>query len=85
MRSFLSALCLAAMFAPSDLHAQQTKEKQTVLTIRKTENFDITGDGTGNPKYRGTFKSQLVYANGGITTNEQVTNAAEVRVIRIIS
>jgi Flp pilus assembly protein TadG len=47
--------------------------------------FRVVGDGTGNPKYKGTFKSALVYASGGITTNQQVTNAATVRVIRIIS
>lgn len=45
--------------------------------------FHITGDGHGNPKYRGTFRSDVAYVSGGQTSTSLPPNASTPRVVRL--
>jgi hypothetical protein len=46
--------------------------------------FHITGDGGGNPKYRGTFRSEATFVTGGITTNVAPATSSTLRVVRLL-
>ena len=47
--------------------------------------FRIIGDGSGNPKYRGYFRSEATFVTGGISTNAVPRSGSTLRVIRLTS
>jgi hypothetical protein len=63
MKSFITACALALMWLSVSLHAQEKEKKQDVLIMKRTANFDISGDGNAS-QWKSTDWIELLRRKG---------------------